>query len=88
MIGSQAQSESSTHSTLLCGIREIQRKKKTKKRLNKIKCKPEHNIFHFSISPLNFPHLFEQQLKDEFFISKKKKKRSKNIDKSFMTFKI
>ena len=66
MIGFQAQSESSTHSTLLRGIREIHRKKKTKKRLKKVKCKSEHNIFLFSISSLNFPHLFEQKLKDDF----------------------
>ena len=66
MIGSQAQLKSSTHSTLLCGIREIQRKKKTKKRLKKIKCKSKHNIFLFPISSLNFPHLFEQKLKDDF----------------------
>ena len=66
MIESQAQSKSSTYSTLLCGIREIHRKKKAKKRLKKLKCKFEHNIFPFSISPLNFPHLFEHKLKGDF----------------------
>ena len=66
MIGSQAQSKSSTHSTLLCGIREYieEKENKEKAKENKMQIRAQH--FSFSISRLNFPHLFEQKLKDDF----------------------